>query len=269
MQKILLRLRFGRFHHTDPICLGLVAGGDPEPLGGVNGVHGLLYPFIGHDVCHQRFDDDETELVHDATDTLPDAFGDVVFLLENVVEIDAGDSRSHRVLYIGPDLLMRITQTVESLNDVGFLGLVLDRRDYGDEDIVVGLCLARDVELCEAERDHASDSLTAARPQTVATWIGGPVELTTALNHPDLALRDTSAAKVAPHGPRHYSEAASRLLLFALLLLSFHRSSSCEFVVYLGEALSTLSEFTVLFGDKVVHVALINPLSAWVFEKSL
>ena len=84
-----------------------------------------LDPLVGHDVGHECLDYDEAKLVHGLAERLADRLGDMVFLLEDVVEADRGHRGAYCVLDVSPDLLMRVAQAVESLDDVALLRLIL------------------------------------------------------------------------------------------------------------------------------------------------
>jgi hypothetical protein len=144
-------------------------------------VHRLLDLRIGVDVGHQRLDDPVAEIVHHVRKLVLHRVGDLVLLLEHIVELvlrhpcpdDVEDERR--------DLHVSIGQPVEGV--VHLLGqhVVLDGDDDVDEHVVFGLGLDLDIELLDPQVNPSGDRFDE-RDLEVEPGLRDPCKLTEALH---------------------------------------------------------------------------------------
>ena len=118
LQRLALGFGLGLLHHQDLLGFAAGIGGDLLALRRVDVVHRRLHLGVGDDVGDQHVDDLVAEAGHVGVELLLHRRGDAGLAGEHLVERHAGHMAENDLLDIGLDLLDRIGELVEGVEDL-------------------------------------------------------------------------------------------------------------------------------------------------------
>src|SRR5690606_9979188 len=152
----------------------------PDALCRVDLVHRPLHVRVGIDVVHQRLHDVVAILVHRVFQAALHGVGDLVLVLENIVQLHLGDDGADLVIDERLDLHLRIRQFVVCMANAAGHDVILHRHGDLDEHVVQRLRLHVHVELMDAQADTSGNLLEGE--QYVHAGRGNAGELAKALD---------------------------------------------------------------------------------------
>mmetsp|Transcript_27554 Transcript_27554/g.82110 ORF Transcript_27554/g.82110 Transcript_27554/m.82110 type:complete len:366 (-) Transcript_27554:3-1100(-) len=162
-----VRGRLRRLHDLDLLGLRRHDRRVAEPLLLVDLVHGLHHGGVGHELGHEGLVDDEAVVRHLRLQLRLDRDGDVVLLLERLVDRHVRHRGPDDVRDVGVDLGSHVCELVHGVHGTFRLHGLLHRDLHGDEDVVLRL-----------RAHHAGDLLHAAGDgavgQAAAADVGSP-----------------------------------------------------------------------------------------------
>ena len=157
----------------------------------VDVVHGGLDVRVGVEVDDERGDDLVAVLAHQRRQLRLDRVRDLVLARKGLVQVQARNRRANHVKDVRADLGLGVGELVKGAGDLVLHHLVLHRHHHLHEDVVLGLGVAGDVQVLDAQRDLVHEVLHRTQ-ETVAARGKHALEATAVLHHARLHLRHES-----------------------------------------------------------------------------